>query len=324
MKARAPGKVVLSGAYAVLEGAPAIVAAVDRYVIADTSRPAIFDAPEVKEALAAAPFKGSAAPWFDANSLRAKGEKLGLGSSAAIVVASLGALALKRDPSLERDALASAVLEPALRAHRQAQGGGSGIDVLAACLGGVLVARRARSSDSSPSSRSGNSGSDRELEHSPIRIPDGVHLRLLAASKAAVTSSLLAQVRAFAQRAPGKATGLMARQAEASFQAADAADGNKSEEFVAALEAQRHALGALGSAVGAPIVTEELAELARRVGSAGTILPAGAGGGDIAIWASCAPPSTGLEQIAIDCGHRILSCTFGAPGVQRVDDGEAD
>ena len=33
--ARAPGKVVLSGAYAVLEGAPALVAAVDRYVVAD-------------------------------------------------------------------------------------------------------------------------------------------------------------------------------------------------------------------------------------------------------------------------------------------------
>ena len=39
-RARAPGKVVLSGAYAVLAGAPAIVSAVSRYVTADTSRPA--------------------------------------------------------------------------------------------------------------------------------------------------------------------------------------------------------------------------------------------------------------------------------------------
>ena len=34
MIARAPGKLVLSGAYAVLEGAPALVCAVDRYVVA--------------------------------------------------------------------------------------------------------------------------------------------------------------------------------------------------------------------------------------------------------------------------------------------------
>ena len=35
---RAPGKLVLTGAYAVLEGAPAIVVAVDRYAVADASR----------------------------------------------------------------------------------------------------------------------------------------------------------------------------------------------------------------------------------------------------------------------------------------------
>ena len=38
MKARAPGKLVMSGAYAVLEGAPALATAVDRYAVADTER----------------------------------------------------------------------------------------------------------------------------------------------------------------------------------------------------------------------------------------------------------------------------------------------
>ena len=38
MRARAPGKLVLSGAYSVLEGAPALVAAVDRYALADDAR----------------------------------------------------------------------------------------------------------------------------------------------------------------------------------------------------------------------------------------------------------------------------------------------
>ena len=302
-----------------LEGAPAIVAAVDRYVVADTNRPAEFDAPEVREALGVAPFEGSAAPWIDATSLRENGEKLGLGSSAAIVVASLGALALEREPSLGQRELAAVVLEPALVAHRRAQGGGSGVDVLTACVGGVVVARRARSSDAPPSSRAGEDAPT-ALRHSQVRLPANVQLRLLAASSAALTSTLLGQVRDFSKRAPGRATGLMARQAEAAFAAADAAAANDGEAFVAALEAQRHALRALGDAAGAPIVTEQLAELARRVGNAATVLPAGAGGGDVAIWASCAPPSTELERIAIDCGHRIIPCRFGATGVERVDE----
>ncbi|MBM4364466.1 MAG: phosphomevalonate kinase, partial [Deltaproteobacteria bacterium] len=82
MIARAPGKLVLSGAYAVLEGAPAIVTAVDRWVTADTGRPADRLTPEVSAALA-----GRTAPWFDAGPLRDGEQKLGLGSSAAILVA---------------------------------------------------------------------------------------------------------------------------------------------------------------------------------------------------------------------------------------------
>ena len=87
MRARAPGKVVISGAYAVLEGAPAIVAAVDRYAVADTARAPDFVSDEVRVALG-----GRRAPLVDASALRADGRKLGLGSSAAILVASLAAL----------------------------------------------------------------------------------------------------------------------------------------------------------------------------------------------------------------------------------------
>ena len=62
MRARAPGKLVLSGAYAVLYGAPAIVTAVSRYAIADTGRAAEFVTPEVRAAIG-----DRCAPWFDAN-----------------------------------------------------------------------------------------------------------------------------------------------------------------------------------------------------------------------------------------------------------------
>src|SRR5262245_13182412 len=124
MKASAPGKLVLSGAYSVLEGAPAIVTAVDRYVHCDSRVPAALVTPEVRAALHA-----GAAPSFDASELRAGDRKLGLGSSAAILVASLAA-ADEREFASER-ALRESIWEPALTAHRSAQGGGSGIDVAA-------------------------------------------------------------------------------------------------------------------------------------------------------------------------------------------------
>ena len=96
--ARAPGKLVLSGAYSVLSGAPALVVAVDRYVLADSTRPPAFLTPEVHAAIGE-----RAAPWFDASALREGEKKLGLGSSAAILVASLAALELDSAPGLSDD-----------------------------------------------------------------------------------------------------------------------------------------------------------------------------------------------------------------------------
>ncbi|MDP9002088.1 MAG: hypothetical protein M3O46_18505, partial [Myxococcota bacterium] len=51
MRAIAPGKLLLTGAYAVLEGAPAIVAAIDRYAVADASRADQRPSAEVRAAL---------------------------------------------------------------------------------------------------------------------------------------------------------------------------------------------------------------------------------------------------------------------------------
>src|SRR5262245_23763402 len=141
MIARAPGKLVISGAYAVLEGAPALVAAVDRYVVADSSRAAERLTPEVREALSRrGPEREHRAPWFDATELRdaSHNRKLGLGSSAAILVASLAALELDAEPDLPEGDLAARVFSEARVAHRAAQGGGSGIDVAASAFGGVL------------------------------------------------------------------------------------------------------------------------------------------------------------------------------------------
>lgn len=302
MKARAPGKLVLSGAYSVLSGAPAIVTAVSRYVVADTSRQASFLAAEVQEAVRQPPFIGLPPPWFDATELRSEGQKLGLGSSAAITAACLAALFLEHQPDAKRTTLAEHVFLPALRAHRAAQGGGSGVDVLAACFGGTRLVRKVGD----------------ELEHQEISLPAGIQLTVLSAGAPASTQSLLGLVRALKADDPRLAEELLGRQTEASHAAADAASNGDAHAFLSALAAQRRALSSLGRAAGAPIVTPELQNLSDRLPH-GVVLPAGAGGGDVAIWASDQPLSTQARQVAIECGHRPLCCQIGASGVQAVE-----
>ncbi len=300
MRARAPGKVVLSGAYAVLEGARAVVAAVDRYVVADASKPGTFLTPEVAAALAGEGVTSAeAAPWFDAEALRHEGRKLGLGSSAAILCASLAARVLAREPALSAADLAERVFRPALAAHRAAQRGGSGIDVAASAYGGVLVARRAADG----------------LELSRVAFPPGIRITVLASPLPASTPQLIRSVRALATSAPRVYAGLLARQSEASEQAADAFLSGDAASLLAALARQGDALRELGVAARVPIVTPEVLELqaaAQTLGAAA--LPAGAGGGDVALWVTtgAAPPSiAGLETLSLVLGAAGTSLAEG-------------
>ena len=120
MKVFAPGKLVLTGAYAVLEGAPAISLAVSRGAFVDPARTALTATPEVAAALG----EGVAAPHADASAMFVGTRKLGLGASAAILVASLGAT---EDGDLATDAVRERILARARAAHAKAQSGGSGV-----------------------------------------------------------------------------------------------------------------------------------------------------------------------------------------------------
>lgn len=123
MKASAPGKLVLLGDYAVLAGGPALVAAVDRRAVGATGGP-IPPSAVVEAVLARAKLEGGRPelPEIDTRAfLDEHGQKLGLGSSAAVAVVT-AALSLGRDD--ER------ILRVALEGHRDAAGGvGSGVDV---------------------------------------------------------------------------------------------------------------------------------------------------------------------------------------------------
>jgi phosphomevalonate kinase len=177
MIASAPGKLILTGEYAVLDGAPAIVVAVDRRAVARRNAPrgsspfllAVAeelaarrgpDDPAARAALeisvdSTAFYDRSAAPQLATIALArtitaqravaaaergevAGASKLGLGSSAAVTVA---ATALALDTAHPRE-----ILAVALAAHARAQGQrgakGSGADIAASVYGGTIVFAR--------------------------------------------------------------------------------------------------------------------------------------------------------------------------------------
>jgi phosphomevalonate kinase len=296
MKTRAPGKVVLSGAYSVLDGAPAIVTAVSRYVEVDTERTGTFLTPEVRAAGMAVPL------FFDASALRENDRKIGLGSSAAILLATLAARALDRAPETPPEELRRQLFLPALRAHQTAQGGGSGIDVASSCFGGTLAFHR---------------GTDRPRV-SPLTLPTGLCLEVWSSTTEASTAGLIASVKTFARAQPESYGPLITAQATAAEQALLACETNDPTRFLAALDAQRIALSHLGQASGTNIVTEQVEQLARVAAASGAVvIPAGAGGGDIALYVGY-EPSTALDAALLTQRHQRLELSIGVDGVERV------
>lgn len=297
MRARAPGKLVVSGAYAVLEGAPAIVAAVDRYAVADSDLEPALITPEVREAFRR--LGRDDHPGFDASRLRAEGRKLGLGSSAAILVASL---AVVWAPEVEGDELGEAIFPLALESHRAAQGGGSGVDVAAACHGGITICRLG--------------ADDGALDQRRHALPEGLVVETWACPGSASTSAMLEGVRALQGREPERYRRCLDAAATGARAAVAAPDA---EAFVAALGAQYDALGALGRAAGVPIVTEEMAAadaVARERGA--RFGPSGAGGGDIALYLGGSPSSSRFRARAEASALCLLELRVGAGGVQRL------
>lgn len=306
MIARAPGKVVLSGAYAVLEGAPALVAAVDRYVVADSGREAIRVVPEVAEALR---LRGAGrAPWFDARELRdeRREQKLGLGSSAAILVASLAALELAGNPQLGDEPLADLVYPLARAAHRAAQGGGSGVDVAASAFGGILVYRIAPSAER-------------------VELPRPLFFQIWAARRPASTAEMIGRVRE-AKEARPQAYDAIIRRLWAG--ARHAVEARTADAYLDACRVQCEGLDELGRLSGAPIVTDETRALATALSSdSAVVMPAGAGGGDIVLCVSTQPLAEdaprelfGFSLLPISLGARGVHC---APATSRTVDERA-
>lgn len=247
---RAPGKVVLLGEYAVLDGAPAIVAAVDRGVQVRVLPAATLqiETPDddrfVRAALIAAEAPPALYAFSDWNPPKTA-TKAGLGGSAAATVAAVLAARALQGRSTTPDDL-YAIAAPV---HHAVQGSGSGIDVAASAWGGVVRFQAGRVV--------------------PMPVPE--HLVVVWSGGSAKTGPRVERYLAFEDR------GEFARRSTLAVE-------RFATDPIQALRDMRQNLEAMAAAAGIEYRTKglvriaELAE-ARRGGAKAS----GAGGGDVAV-----------------------------------------
>jgi phosphomevalonate kinase len=301
VKAIAPGKLLLTGAYAVLDGAPAVVMAVDRHATADATRVELRPSAEIRAA-----FGNEPAPAVDVLALHdAAGRKLGLGSSAAALVACLGARALSSGQDLREQAVRSEILRLAREAHARAQNGGSGVDVAASVYGGVLRY---------------SVGADGVASVCPIDLPRGLCVAVYDSGTAVRTSEMRSRVDALRSRPTGErclaALRMVAERACEAIAAGDAPG------FVACAREFGDALAAVGREADAPIVPPRFAALAAlAAGERAAFIPSGAGGGDVAVWLGLAAPSGAFAARAGAASMVPLPLGLDWGGVRAVPPG---
>lgn len=284
----APGKLVLVGEYAVLEGHAALVAAVDRRVRFGPNvggAPAM-DVPEVAAALIDADLASPDDIDVDTSALHHGTHKLGLGSSAASAVAATGALFAARGDVLSTTAVRERVLEAAMEAHARVQRGGSGIDVAASTFGGVLRFQRF----------------DGSSVVTPRLWPPGLHLGVAFTGQPARTSDMVAGVRAFATRDPRGYKRQISGVADAAQRFDEAMERGDSAACIEQLWRAGSAVESLGMAAELPIVPRNvrlLREALRYEGVA--VKTSGAGAGDCVI--ALSPERAALTVFARECGR---------------------
>jgi len=341
--ATAPGKLVIFGDYAVLEGAPAVATSVDvrarAQVDVTTGHSSVFidlaggkaydfavepgarlawtgDSPEARGAIVAAVIdtchellhlRGPLpALRISLNTdafftpLGDTAAKLGLGSSAAALVALTGALVNALEISIERESL----LNVCHAAHRRFQGGkGSGIDVTAALLGGVIGVRL----DSSA----------RFPVAAELEWPAGLLLLPVWSGNSASTPELLSRFADYGARdADGFAHHLrnlttFAQQADVAWRAGAVA------EILSALAGYDNALRALDYDARIGINTAAHERLRGLIEHHGAVYKtSGAGGGDFGI--ALTDSKEILEAVTVELTRQqfvLLDRSFGVAGL---------
>ena len=301
----APGKLVLVGEYAVLEGAPAISAAVNIFAVATLqsvaattselriancgSRYGFSVAPggtiewladpadlgallvAALEALAARGLLKQSLPPFSLelcsrnffnNAKEGPAQKIGVGSSAAIVVALTSALQsyLGHDPAFE----------VCLDAHRRFQKGkGSGVDVATSWFGGVIAMQP--------------KGGDAPLIEK-LTWPQGLTVAPVWTGESASTTLMLQRLEQFKSQPGNNYQKIMQRLVEASQDTCKNWQTGAADDVIASLDEYGGILHELDSAAGIGIWSpchQRLDSVARKAGV--SYKPSGAGGGDFGL-----------------------------------------
>lgn len=324
----APGKLYLLGEYAVLHGAPALLAAIDsrvsvtltesdaawsltapqlgidRLILGDDgSLPEVLDASlrhqlglfdEVRKSVdALTPATAAFTIAIESADFVRNGHKLGLGSSAAVAVAVTAALAAGREASLTLRALFTL----AARAHSAAQGGkGSGGDIAASVFGGTILYRQ---------------GSE---PHS-VSFPPGLDFFAVLTGTGSSTVDLVSRVAEYAEQDPeGSSRDLdhlceLAERTETALETADS--------FLALADDYFRGVERLDSHSQAGIVTDrhrELRELAARQGA--VFKTSGAGGGDVGLVFAKLDSTDQIKSAFTDVGATVIPAPFSPDGVR--------
>lgn len=306
----APGKLFLVGEYAVLEGAPAVLAAVNRRAVGqylaglEPMSPVVGEAvrlarAEIGETASALP-PGSVLAMSD--DFESGGRKLGLGSSSAVAVAAVGAVFEAVGMPVEKNQ--DRIFSLAYAAHRAAQGGtGSGADVAAAAYGGLLKVLPQRS------------GAPR-VEALPF--PTGLHLVVFWTGQPTATPGMIQAVQRFAKKDPVAYDELIGSMRDTADKLLVELRAGNATAAVAAAGRYGRWMEQLGSAAQVPIVTDPFkraAELAKELG--GAAKPSGAGGGDIGIAMFATPETARLFARALPKPLSALDVDLDRSGVRR-------
>lgn len=300
--AKAPGKLFLSGEYAVLEGAPALACAVSRQVTASFLSGGAGEAPAAAAWRRGAhgilrrhgldPAPAEEALEIDSRALyTADGIKLGLGSSAAVAVAVSGLLLAAQD----QPAPAPPAHSIAGELHAAVRGsGGSGVDVAASFHGGVIAVEKDR------------------VER--LHWPQGLHCAVIFTGRDADTGSAIARFqRALRGGARKDAEGLCA-----AAKAVRRAWNRDAPTLLAGLDGYSAAWRKLDRSAGLGVFSPEhrrLQELSREAGC--VYKPSGAGGGDCGLAFSHAPGQLkALVRNAGEQGFQPLDVDLGVEGLQ--------
>lgn len=330
--ASAPGKLFLTGEYAVLDHGPALLSAVDirarcslRPSIDGMCRistpplsaaPAVFQLQDGELTWETEPVPLLAAVWaalepdrrqmlsrqgwhvmLDTSAFFLKGCKLGVGSSAAASTSLMGALWVASG-GLPRETDAFSQLK---QVHDAWQGGGSGGDLAVVLAGGTILYRR------------------EPRIAAPVALPESVEILPVWTGESASTGEFLRRLNAFEQREPETFRSRFGVLVRASEEAALAASDGDHEMFCQAFSALAAALRALGDASGLPIWSATHETIGERVAAAGGLYkPSGAGGGDIGLAlvpTGDAGAAESVKSSLSSAGYQVLPLRFGARGL---------